>query len=85
MAWSTDAEVARVLADRGWDGSVPVTTGDFVYPAEFEYAAKHGRELRRTYDHHVALRPDGSARITTTREDRQLRRIPTRCGTRPTP
>ena len=46
MAWSTDAEVGRVLADRGWDGSVPVTTGDFVYPAEFEYAAKHGRELR---------------------------------------
>jgi len=65
MAWSTDAEVARVLADRGWDGSVPATTGDFVYPAEFEYAAKHGRALERTYDHHVALRPDGSARITT--------------------
>ena len=66
MAWSTDTEVARVLADRGWDGAVPATTGDFVLPAEFEYAAKHGRDLRRTYDHHVALRPDGSARITTT-------------------
>ncbi|HVF14825.1 MAG TPA: DUF4012 domain-containing protein, partial [Acidimicrobiales bacterium] len=66
MAWSTDAEVAGVLADRGWDGSVPVTTGDFVYPAEFQYSAKNGRELRRTYDHQVALRPDGSARITTT-------------------
>jgi len=65
MAWSTDAEVARVLGTRGWDGSVPVTTGDFVYPAEFEYAAKQGRELRRTYDHHVAFQADGSARITT--------------------
>ncbi len=66
MAWSTDAEVARVLAGRGWDGSVPATTGDFVYPAEFEYAAKQGRKLKRTYDHHVVLRPDGSARVTTT-------------------
>ncbi|MEA2932684.1 MAG: hypothetical protein QOI56_1469, partial [Actinomycetota bacterium] len=66
MAWSTDAEVARVLAERGWDGSVPVTTGDFMYPSEFEYSAKHGRQLRRTYEHHVAIQRDGSARITTT-------------------
>ncbi len=65
MASSTDAEVARVLAKRGWDASMPVSEGDFVYPAEFEYSAKNGRQLRRTYDHDVVLRPDGSARITT--------------------
>ena len=65
MAWSTDAEVARVLGSRGWDGSMPATVGDFVYPSEFEYSAKNGRQLRRTYDHHVAIKPDGSARITT--------------------
>ena len=65
MAWSTDSEVARVLAKRGWDASVPESEGDFVYPAEFQYAAKNGRRLQRTYDHDVVLRPDGSAQITT--------------------
>ncbi len=65
MAWVTDAEVGRVLAGRGWDGSIPVTTGDFVYPAEFQYRAKNGRGLRRTYAHRVVIRRDGSARVTT--------------------
>ena len=65
MAWSGNDDLARVLAERRWDGAVPGDEGDFVYPAEFEYAAKNGRELRRIYDHQVTLRPDGSARITT--------------------
>jgi hypothetical protein len=65
MVWSADADVARVLAGRRWDGSVPATAGDFVLPAEFEYANKNGRELRRTYQHEVVLAADGSARITT--------------------
>jgi len=65
MAWSTDSEVARVLGERGWDGAVPEASGDFVLPAEFEYANKNGRDLVRTYDHHVAIRADGSARVTT--------------------
>ncbi len=65
MAWSTDGKVAEVVAARGWDGSIPVTAGDFVYPAEFGYRAKNGRDLRRTYDHHVVIRTDGSAQITT--------------------
>lgn len=65
MVWSADADVARVLAERGWDGAVPATEGDFVLPAEFEYANKNGRELRRTYDHHVVINSDGSAQVTT--------------------
>jgi hypothetical protein len=65
MIWSADPYVATVLAQRKWDGSVPATTGDFVLPAEFEYANKNGRKLRRSYDHHVEIRPDGSARVTT--------------------
>ena len=36
-----------------------------MYPAEFEYSAKNGRRLKRTYDHNVVVRPDGSARVTT--------------------
>ncbi|MDQ4071236.1 MAG: DUF4012 domain-containing protein, partial [Actinomycetota bacterium] len=66
MAWSADPVVARVLADRGWDGAFPVTDGDFFYNSEFQYVAKNARGIRRVYDHHVTLRADGGARITTT-------------------
>ena len=66
VGWSTDPQVQRSLADRGWDGAFPAVPGDFVYNSEFQYMAKNGRGIRRVYDHHVALRPDGSARITTT-------------------
>ncbi|HEX7277764.1 MAG TPA: DUF4012 domain-containing protein, partial [Acidimicrobiales bacterium] len=65
MAWSTDPEVASVLAERRWDSAMPAVAGDFVYPAEFEYSAKNGRALRRTYRHHVQLHPDGSGTVTT--------------------
>ena len=66
MAWSSDPEVASVLSSRGWDSALPDVAGDFVLPAEFEYAAKNGRSLRRTYQHAVVLRPDGSGTVTTT-------------------
>jgi Protein of unknown function (DUF4012) len=66
MAWTSDPEVATVLADRKWDGALPVVGGDFVYPAEFQYQAKNGRTLRRTFRHHVVVRPDGSGTVTTT-------------------
>jgi hypothetical protein len=66
VGWSTDPLVQRTLADRGWDGAFPATGGDFVYNSEFQYVAKNGRGIRRTYDHHVVLRADGGARITTT-------------------
>ena len=65
MAWVADPDVARPLQERGWDGALPRTTGDFFFSAEFEYAAKNGRSLKRTFDHDVTIDADGSARITT--------------------
>jgi hypothetical protein len=65
LAWSTDAVVAVVLAERRWDGAFPAHKGDFFFNSEFAYVSKNGRGIRRTYDHHVALRPDGGARVTT--------------------
>jgi hypothetical protein len=66
MAWSTDASVAGALAERHWDGTLPEVAGDFFYNAEFSYAAKFDRLLRRSFDHHVVIHSDGSATITTT-------------------
>jgi len=66
MAWSADAQVEKTLADRHWDGAFPAQAGDFVFNSEFAYASKNGHGIRRTYDHHVAVNPDGTARITTT-------------------
>jgi hypothetical protein len=65
LAWSTDEIVTSALVDRGWDGSFPSFAGDFFFNSEFGYSAKNGRGIRRAYEHDVALRPDGSARITT--------------------
>jgi hypothetical protein len=58
--------VAKSLAERHWDGAFPAQTGDFFFDSEFEYQAKNGRAIRRSYVHNVALNPDGSARIVTT-------------------
>ena len=66
MAWSADENVAAALAGRGWDGNLPKVGGDFFYNGEYGYQSKADRGLRRTFDHHVEVRPDGSARITTT-------------------
>jgi hypothetical protein len=66
MAWSSDPVVQSALAKRGWDGVLPATSGDFFYNAEVSYPAKVSRDVRRTFDHHVQLRADGSARVTTT-------------------
>ena len=57
--------MTAALAARNWDGAFPAFTGDFFFNSEFAYASKNGRDIRRTYEHDVALRPDGSARITT--------------------
>lgn len=65
MAWSADPKVAQALAHRGWDGVLPATSGDFFYNGEFAYANKIGRGVQRDFDHHVELRADGSARVTT--------------------
>lgn len=65
MAWSAEEPVETVLHGLGWDGAFVGADGDFVAPSEFEYSAKNGRGLRRTYSHRVVLRADGSARVTT--------------------
>lgn len=65
LAWSTDPAVARVLSDRRWDGAFPSQAGDFFFNSEFAYVSKNGRGILRRYDHHVELRSDGGARITT--------------------
>lgn len=65
MVYSRDPAVQAALGERRWDGALPETFGDFFYNGEFSYAAKNGRGLRRSFDHRVELRPDGSARITT--------------------
>ena len=65
VAWSKDAQVADALAARKWDGAFPAFNGDFFFNSEFAYASKNGRGIRRTYDHHVGLRPDGSAQVVT--------------------
>ena len=65
VAWSKDPQVAEALATRAWDGAFPSFTGDFFFNSEFGYAAKNGRGIRRTYDHHVGVRADGSAQVVT--------------------
>ena len=65
MVWSSDDDVATALALREWDGVLPQAPGDFFYQGDFAYVSKNGRGLRRTYDHLVELRPDGSGRVTT--------------------
>ena len=65
MAWSSRPVIQKALAERGWDGTLPDVSGDFFYQGEFEYLAKNGRGLHRTFDHRVVLHADGSARITT--------------------
>ena len=66
LAWSSDPQVATALAERHWDGSFPPSPGDFFFNSEFEYVAKNGRGIQRTYDHNVVINADGSARVTTT-------------------
>lgn len=65
MAWSSRPVIQDALAARAWDGTLPQVPGDFFYQGEFEYTAKNGRGLRRVFRHDVALRADGSGRVTT--------------------
>jgi Protein of unknown function (DUF4012) len=66
IGWSSQQNVEDVLVHHGWDGSLPVVGGDFFYNADFEYAAKNGRGLQRTFDHVVHVNPDGSGTVETT-------------------
>ena len=65
MAWSSRPAIEHALSERAWTGALPGVPGDFFYEGDFEYAAKNGRGLRRTFDHNVVLHADGSAEITT--------------------
>lgn len=65
MAWSNRPVMQQALVARAWDGTLPNVPGDFFYEGEFEYLAKNGRGLHRTFDHSVVLHADGSARVTT--------------------
>ena len=65
MAWSSDPVIERALSARAWDGTLPALAGDFFDEAEFEYSAKNGGGLHRTFDHTVVLHADGSAQVTT--------------------
>jgi hypothetical protein len=66
LAWSSHTEVQSVLSEFGWDGAFTGAAGDFVGVSEFEFGAKNARALRRTYDHHVTLNANGSAKVDTT-------------------
>jgi len=66
MGWSNRPVIQHALTERAWDGTLPRTSGDFFYDSEFEYSAKNGGGLHRTFDHDVTLHADGSAQITTT-------------------
>jgi hypothetical protein len=66
IGWSSQGTVEDVLSDHGWDGQLPVVDGDFFYNGDFEYAAKNGRGLQRTFDHIVHINPDGSGTVETT-------------------
>jgi hypothetical protein len=66
IAWATDAKIEDVVAQRGWDGRLPAVGGDFFFDGDFEYVAKNGRGLKRTFDHVVRVEPDGSGTVETT-------------------
>jgi len=66
MARSNEPVIQTALVERAWDGTLPHVPGDFFDEAEFEYAAKNGGGLHRTFDHTVIVHADGSAQITTT-------------------
>ena len=66
LMWTSDPRSQGWLNALGWSGRFPATVGDFFADAEFEYVAKNGGALRRTFDHEVTLRADGSGAAVTT-------------------
>ena len=68
MAWTSNSTVEAALVNNGWEHSFPKASaaGDFFYDSEFEFAAKNGRGLHRTFTHTVTLSPDGSGDAATT-------------------
>ena len=66
MIWAPDPSLQASLRTLGWSGAFPNTVGDFYADAEFEYIAKNGDALHRTFDHVVRLHADGSGLSETT-------------------
>ncbi|MBV9290869.1 MAG: hypothetical protein JO222_00335, partial [Frankiales bacterium] len=66
LMWSSDPHIEGLLRSLGWAGQFPSAPGDFYDESEFEYIAKNGHELQRTFNHVVTLRPDGSGASETT-------------------
>src|SRR5581483_10611365 len=66
MAYADDANVEDVLTQREWDGRIPDLDSDYFVNADFEYLAKNGRGLVRSFDHVVRLSADGSGSVQTT-------------------
>jgi hypothetical protein len=66
MAWSARLPVQQAIVRLGWDGTLPPVAGDFYADAEFEFVAKNGSGLRRTFAHQVTLNSDGSGVSSTT-------------------
>jgi hypothetical protein len=66
LAWSSDPSVQRDITALGWSGTYPNQPGDFYADAEFEYGAKNGGALKRTFTHTVRLNANGSGTAMTT-------------------
>jgi hypothetical protein len=66
LIWSADPSVQRDITALGWSGAYPNQPGDFYADAEFEYGAKNGHALQRTFTHTVRLKADGSGTAMTT-------------------
>jgi hypothetical protein len=66
MLWTDDPSTQSLLTSLGWAGKFPNVPGDFYADAEFEYAAKNGHGLQRTFDHVVTLNANGSGVASTT-------------------
>jgi hypothetical protein len=65
IGYSTEPSIAKALAIRGWDDQLPTRHGDFTGYGEFEYEAKNGRGLVRTFHHEVTIHRDGSGTVRT--------------------
>jgi hypothetical protein len=66
MMWTDDPSTNRALRSLGWSGELPEEDGDFYADSEFEYTAKNGAALKRTFNHVVRLNADGSGTASTT-------------------
>jgi hypothetical protein len=65
LIWTDDPATQQAIRSLGWSAEFPSSPGDFYADAEFEFAAKNGSDLQRTFTHVVTLNPDGSGTAAT--------------------